>query len=522
MFFNIENKIYVSYPLTYFEGVQIFKIWEDNLAYEFKLRMWDAYGLENTHYVLDHGKKCFSVPVSSSKFDSFGNEVHLFNILPGSAHECELFISWCLAKYLPFNIELVTVEEYKEQIEKDLFPEEYLDICLQQILKIEKESYHCSVNFCIDGASEYLGLSVKDFGGWLFYRWMRNQEIMGDKDLIKIVESFKKIGTESIKEIGMSLQYIQHGSNAGKLKRFLLEQKSKQQKGEALYGPEKIDDIPMTALELIYFISKRINDFNVYFAERFIYKKFNVRIDKDYSFGSRKFYNHVYRIIDAIDNEDIAHIVYQMQSELSHATRVKDLYIIHCDKLNISLTKSDFYNVYDELNSILIEGVKGMIRFLKDKAERRNIWVDLNPKFNQFGKYISNTIVPFVESKSDNPEIKDFYEKLTQNGFEELPKIKSLTRESRRELVELIKDQGAPYQIAMLDCIGFLDYILSQVHKVGARNQIISVMLNVTLDTVKKNILSLTPGSTIRKDRYTAWLHKESVLNDYNKIKNAN
>ncbi len=107
-------------------------------------------------------------------------------------------------------------------------------------------------------------------------------------------------------------------------------------------------------------------------------------------------------------------------------------------------------------------------------------------------------------------------------GFFDLPMVKQLTAENKEKLVELISSNELPYCIAMFDYLGFLKHLeknhLQTKYKL---NKEIGKWLNSDKDgrAVKGNISSLLKNTTENKERYTAHLHKETVQNDYQKLK---
>ena len=103
--------------------------------------------------------------------------------------------------------------------------------------------------------------------------------------------------------------------------------------------------------------------------------------------------------------------------------------------------------------------------------------------------------------------------------FYELPKVKSL--QASDELVELITSNDTPYKIALLNFLGFLDHIKKKYadNYQGRTEKILSEILYISTDSVKKNILSLNNNSKISKSRYTSYKHVETVKNDYMNLK---
>lgn len=101
--------------------------------------------------------------------------------------------------------------------------------------------------------------------------------------------------------------------------------------------------------------------------------------------------------------------------------------------------------------------------------------------------------------------------------------LKSLTEFSEIEINNLIKEisiKELPYQIAMVDFLGFINHLENEHCK--TKNHLYKLLAKVltTVDrAVKGNILVLNPKSEENKERYTAHLHKEQVKKDYEKLK---
>jgi hypothetical protein len=113
-------------------------------------------------------------------------------------------------------------------------------------------------------------------------------------------------------------------------------------------------------------------------------------------------------------------------------------------------------------------------------------------------------------------------EKLSQYGFFELEKVKTLSEQSRVSIIEKIAESGLPYAIAMFDYLQFIPY-LEKKHfdRKYKLNREVSKWFDSDKDgrAVKGNISSLLKNTTENKDRYTAYKHKENVIKDYELLK---
>ena len=74
----------------------------------------------------------------------------------------------------------------------------------------------------------------------------------------------------------------------------------------------------------------------------------------------------------------------------------------------------------------------------------------------------------------------------------------------------------------MFDYLGFIDFLKDNYFKTNNELHIeIAKWFNTDKSgrAVKGNISSLLDYSTENKDRYTAHLHKETIIKDYNQLK---
>lgn len=113
-------------------------------------------------------------------------------------------------------------------------------------------------------------------------------------------------------------------------------------------------------------------------------------------------------------------------------------------------------------------------------------------------------------------------EQLSQYGFFELEKVKTLSEQSKVSIIEKIAENGLPYAIAMFDYLQFISY-LEKKH-FGSKyklNREVSKWFDSDKEgrAVKGNISSLLKNTTENKNRYTAYKHKENVIKDYELLK---
>jgi hypothetical protein len=130
--------------------------------------------------------------------------------------------------------------------------------------------------------------------------------------------------------------------------------------------------------------------------------------------------------------------------------------------------------------------------------------------------------VPYLISKEHPPIIETKFDilknKLIENGFFELEKVKILSDESRQKLISLISENKMPYGIAMFEFLGFLEYLDSEHGTKYKADHILSKLYNneakdgTTAKHLRRSLVKPLP-------RYKACEYKEKVIIDYQKIK---
>lgn len=109
--------------------------------------------------------------------------------------------------------------------------------------------------------------------------------------------------------------------------------------------------------------------------------------------------------------------------------------------------------------------------------------------------------------------------KLSNNNFINLNKVNKLSEKGISELINLIDSNKAPYCIAMLDYLGFINYLKNENSLVESKtNKIISIIIDTNERNVRGLRNSLLDYSKENKVRYNAYKYKEQVRNDYKKL----
>jgi len=174
------------------------------------------------------------------------------------------------------------------------------------------------------------------------------------------------------------------------------------------------------------------------------------------------------------------------------------------------------------LNERKMKLKQGYVNSSKDEDQRyRKI---LKEWFTDEKRFIDE-ITPIIKSLPPQPiktKADILKEQLSQYGFFELEKVKTLSEQSKDSIIEKIAESGLPYAIAMFDYLQFIPY-LEKKHfdRKYKLNREVSKWFDRDKDgrAVKGNISSLLKNTTENKDRYTAYKYKENVIKDYELLK---
>lgn len=186
---------------------------------------------------------------------------------------------------------------------------------------------------------------------------------------------------------------------------------------------------------------------------------------------------------------------------------------------------SDYIFEIEFLIQIVYENCKGT-RYVEDNE--RNYFEEKNKKralnftpINQHNEIKTDAQI----AKSDSETLIQtksqlLKTKLSEYGFFGLYKIKILTPDKQSILVDKLVVKGIPYTIAMFDYIDFFKLLDNQYFEtINKRNIQIADWLNTDVRSIRGNKNVLDKGTTENKKRYTAHLHKEKVIKDYELLK---
>lgn len=135
-----------------------------------------------------------------------------------------------------------------------------------------------------------------------------------------------------------------------------------------------------------------------------------------------------------------------------------------------------------------------------------------------FIENLNKLLEPQLQKESTNSE--KLFNRLAEYGFFEMEKVKYLSLNKQKELVELMIINGVPYTIAMFEYVGFVRLLYTEQAKTkNELNKIIGKCLDCGERCVKGNLAVLNEKSKEDKTRYTAYQYKERVEKEYQNLK---
>lgn len=122
---------------------------------------------------------------------------------------------------------------------------------------------------------------------------------------------------------------------------------------------------------------------------------------------------------------------------------------------------------------------------------------------------------------SESTPVQVFYEKVSAKGFFAMPAITRLTDDSKIQLLyEITKQSNTPFATAMIHYLQYYEYIHRQFEGFSKEQfyRHISIALDTSFDTIKKNFLSIFSTSEEIKQKYHAWNFTTAVVDFYNAL----
>jgi hypothetical protein len=109
---------------------------------------------------------------------------------------------------------------------------------------------------------------------------------------------------------------------------------------------------------------------------------------------------------------------------------------------------------------------------------------------------------------------------LKDRDFYKLKLVKELSGPAIEKLIWFINNNELPYQVAMLDFIGFFDYYDKEYgYSRSVIYKKIAEILSVTPRSIRGNYLVLQDYSKEDRNRYTSYKYREQVTKDYQMLK---
>jgi len=139
---------------------------------------------------------------------------------------------------------------------------------------------------------------------------------------------------------------------------------------------------------------------------------------------------------------------------------------------------------------------------------------------NYLEKELSQIEVNFCSEGVPKKIIDTLKLELNRYDFNSLIEIKDIGEKKRNKVLNLIITNDVPYQIAMLDHLGFIKHLdKNYCTSKDELQKLLAKILATGQRNVKGNILVLNPISREDRSRYTAHAYKEIVQNDFNRLK---
>jgi len=212
-------------------------------------------------------------------------------------------------------------------------------------------------------------------------------------------------------------------------------------------------------------------------------------------------------------------ILGRLEKEISHPLSFRSPALYDFIKLKVRLDSLDSPEAKEHLLVDVISTCGQANILFPDKDQSQHDFVQLcQLELDRIQANISLNQLP-KEKDTRSAAIKN---NIGEYGFFDLPMVRNLTEVSKERLVGLIASNKLPYIIAMFDYLGFLKHLIKEHFQSKDRMaKAISKWFNSDKDgrTIEGHINSLVKRIKEDKERYTAYLHKEIVIKDYQELK---
>lgn len=206
----------------------------------------------------------------------------------------------------------------------------------------------------------------------------------------------------------------------------------------------------------------------------------------------------------------------ELLTKIDAAALLEKGQITDTKKHTLELKKADLKIKNDLLLGKYLSGEIEYLNILKE-------WLSYQKDFfRDIALFISD--VPETNTEDQTPEtlrVKHLKAEFERMGFCNLPLIKDRFSDANLDrFFQLLSAKKAPYQIAMLNHIGVLEFLFKKNTKEQSY-KILAEILKAKIRVVKGNCLVLSDQSNEDRKIYTSFMHKKEAEKDYKNLKSG-
>ena len=184
-------------------------------------------------------------------------------------------------------------------------------------------------------------------------------------------------------------------------------------------------------------------------------------------------------------------------------------------KYNKNCILSIVHNLLKKLNGKLPNNEEALINNIEEKVRCCEIVYRLSSE-----KQYENAIDSLTNKEHVETKTQILAERLQKYNFFNLTKTSVLSKTAQKELLSILSPNKTPYVMAMLDYLGFVQFMYKEHCKnYEELHKYLSDLLGATSRVIKGNRLVLNEKSNEDREKYTAHLHKKEVEKEYNRLK---
>jgi hypothetical protein len=221
-----------------------------------------------------------------------------------------------------------------------------------------------------------------------------------------------------------------------------------------------------------------------------------------------KFYNDVIEQ-DAADSQKLT--IQEVCEYITSRTNFQIPYKMLYEKDTVQSRKRIFGSCIDEVKLIKIAELHRCYDLLESLIQTLEL---------EFGQKNSKYKCLNITYDSDN-SIDKLNVKLNEYNFFHLEKVKILSPEKQQNLVKMIFSGNMGYTVAMLEFLGFFDYLQSEVFKTKKEMfQVVSLIFEYEKSgrSISGQHSSLSPMYQDLNGKYNAYKYKDQVNIDYQQL----